>query len=135
MNKKQSKMLHTALYLIRYEYIKDTGGQWRALWEDNENNTNALILGILDALDEDNGLYKAIRHQRQYMPDKLMRLVDCYADYYIIDEEDKRPEIYELVQKFINEIDKNKYFSDGISLEKLDYLERYYITPMREVEY
>lgn len=129
--KKQNEMLQTAIMLIN---AGEFGRAWEGLWEDNENNTNALFMGLLDYMEGRPEFCKKIKANEDVMPPKLERYAQLYMG-------EKNPLVKKFIDEYesfstdleslLNQIDDINRFNYDIK-EKWDYLNKYYIGPLSE---
>lgn len=130
--KKQNEMLKNAIFFIENELIEGGQRAWDSLFEDNENNTNALIIGLTDYMEGRPDFCKSVIRQEKYMPVKLVRYAHIYTG-------EVNPLVKKLVDEveilctdlegLLNQIDDINRFNYDIK-EKWDYLNRYYIEPL-----
>ena len=124
--KKQIKALELAEAFILDLPEELKSREWQNLWEDGENNANALLIGLMDMIDEKPGFYKEVLANKQYMPEKLVNYAHFKAG---AEKAEKRlDDISEAIENALNKIDNIIKYSqpfDTITPDKWDSIYRY----------
>ena len=129
--KKQIKALELAEAFILDLPEELKGREWADLWEDGENNANALLIGLMDMIDMRPNFYKEVLAHKQYMPEKLVN----YALFKAGEEkaEKRLDDISEALENALNRIDNIISYSqpfDTITPDKWDSIYRYELKPL-----
>lgn len=132
--KKQKSALELAAHIIEYEPETLKSREWQNLFENGFNNTNALLIGLMQMIDSRPGFYREILSNKEYMPSLLV----SYATYKAgeSEQEGKQAEMLETIEELAAATDKIlKYESpfDKMTPDKWERLYEYNIKPLFEV--
>lgn len=132
--KKQREALELAIHIIEYEPNTLKTREWQNLFEDGYNNTNSLLIGLMEAIDSRPGFYREVLEAKQYMPGLLI----SYAKYKAgeSEQEEKQEQVLEVVEKLAAATDKIVNYEqpfDTMTQDKWERLNRYYLEPLFEV--
>lgn len=110
--KKQKQMISKAIGLIKTNQIAKNTREWENLFEDGENNTNAVIMGIIKEIHDtwwkDKTLIKKILIQSGYMPEVILRYARQEIDE--LTEENSPFDFILELQNIIEQHHKNALF-------------------------
>lgn len=128
--KKQKGMIEEAIFRVKNSLC--TGREWERLFEDGDNNTNAVILGLIQEIERDGNFSIQVEKQSKWngnMPQEVSQ----YAKYKNLVSGESLPDIEPLAQ-FLDKVDYiNRFENIPPDRDKWDYLNRYYIEPLRQV--
>lgn len=128
--KKQSEMLKIAIELIRAH--KTSTKEFQNLWEDNENNSNALLIGLMNYIEGRPEFCRDIKHEGLYVPEKLLKYAGLYDGINPLMQ--KLIESVEVLstdlENTLNQIDDINRFNYEVTPEKWEHLTRYYFEPL-----
>ena len=77
--KKQKEALELAIHIIEYEPDTLKSREWQNFFEDGYNNTNSLLIGLMEAINNRPGFYREVLEAKQYMPALLVSLAKYKA--------------------------------------------------------
>ena len=125
--KKQKGMIGEAVFRVKNSLC--TGREWEKLFEDGDNNTNAVILGLIQEVERDSNFSIQVEKQSKWngnMPQEVSQ----YAKYKNLISGASLPDT-EPLEQFLNKIDYiNRFESTPPDIDKWEYLNRYYIEPL-----
>lgn len=124
--KKQKEMIKEAIYRVNNSLCDS--GAWGSLFEDNENNTNAIIIGLINEIERDTNFSLQVEKLEDYMPQEVL----SYAKYKNIISGASVPD-YEPLITFLNKVDDINRFNTKITPDLWEHLNRYYITPLESL--
>lgn len=131
--KKQAKMLEQAIFLIDNEMLINGNRAWDSLFEEGENNTNALLIGLIEYMEGRPEFCKSITKQEAYMPPMLVK----YAQLYNGVENPLLQKIMNEVEscstdieELLNQVEDINRFNYEVTKEKWEHLTRYYFEPL-----
>lgn len=132
--KKQREALELAVHIIEYEIETFKTREWSNLWEDGFNNSNALLIGLMDTIDNRPGFYQNVLEHKEYMPAKLV----SYAKYKAgeSEQEEKQAKTLEIIEQLAAATDKILSYErpyDEMTTDKWERLYRYNLEPLFEV--
>lgn len=133
--KKQEKALELAKCLLLELPDLSSPREWENLWEDGENNSNALLLALMDLM-EDREYREAVIKNAQYMPRKLLEYATFKAGEHETDKKYAKvfSGLLEDIENLFNTIDKELNYTkpyDIMNNEKWEGLYKYNIEPLR----
>lgn len=126
MTKKQKEMIKEAIYRVNNSLCDRR--EWDDLFEDNKNNTNAVIIGLINEIERSQDFAQKVEKLEDYMPQEVLQ----YAKYKNIVSGVSVPD-YEPLESFLNQIDDINRFKKEVTPDLWDHLNRYYITPLNQL--
>lgn len=132
--KKQKEAIELAIHIVQYEPHTLKTREWENLFEDGYNNRNAVLIGLMEAIDNMPGFYEDVLENYKYMPP----LVLSYAKYRAgeSEQEDKQEKMLDIIAELEAATDKIVNYEqpyDTMTNEKWERLYRYNIEPLFEV--
>ena len=125
--KKQDNMIKEAIRLINN--AECDGQEWDNLFEDSQNNTNAVILGIIKQIEKDKQFALQVERLEDYMPESVLK----YAKYKNLISGVSAPDFSSL-EDFLNKIqDYNRFYEVPPDRNAWEHLNRYYIKPLYDL--
>ena len=132
--KKQKEALELAIHIIEYEPDTLKSREWQNLFEDGYNNTNSLLIGLMEAINNRPGFYREVLEAKQYMPALLVSLAKYKAGES--EQEEKQEKMLETIEQLAAATDKILSYErpyDEMTQDKWERLYRYNIEPLFEV--
>ena len=128
--KKQSEMISKAIYMVKNSLCE--GRAWDDLFENGDNNTNAVILGLIQEIERDNKFAISV-HKQANWNGNMPQEVENYAKYKNIVSGVLVPDP-EPLDEFLNMVDDfNRFENEPMNREQWKHLNRYYIEPLRKL--
>lgn len=128
--KKQKGMIEEAIFRVKNSLC--TGQEWERLFEDGDNNTNAVILGLIQEIERD-GNFSVLVEKQSKWNGNMPQEVSQYAKYRNLVSGASLPDLEPLGQ-FLDKVDYiNRFENTPPDRDKWDYLNRYYIEPLNQL--
>lgn len=126
MTKKQKEMIKEAIFRVNNS-LCDTSA-WDNLFEDGENNTNAVIIGLIKEIEKSSDFSLQVERLEDYMPEEVIK----YAKYKNLVSGESVPN-YEPLELFLDKIEYILKYEGIPDRSKWEYLQRYYIDPLYDL--
>lgn len=126
MTKKQKEMIKEAIFRVNNS-LCDTSA-WDNLFEDGENNTNAVIIGLIKEIEKSSDFALQVERLEDYMPEEVIK----YAKYKNLVSGESVPN-YEPLELFLDKIEYILKYEGIPDRSKWEYLQRYYIDPLYDL--
>lgn len=125
MTKKQKEMIKEAIFRVNNSLCDSR--EWDNLFEDNENNANAVIIGLITEIERDIKFSLQVEKLQDYMPPEVIwyakRRNIIYNEGYN----------YEPLEQFLDKIDYILKYEGIPDADKWEYLKKYYINPLYDL--
>lgn len=128
MSKKAESM--TKEVIFRIENSLTDCPEWDKLFNDNENITNAITIGILNKIDSSINFAQAVMRLEDFMPKEC---IIKHAKYKAMLEGVYVPDV-EPLNNFLQKIEDRNRFKEGPpNKDEWEYLNHYYIEPLENL--
>lgn len=126
MTKKQKEMIKEAIYRVNNSLCDRR--EWDDLFEDNKNNTNAVIIGLINEIERSQDFAQKVEKLEDYMPQEVLQ----YAKYKNIVSGVSVPD-YEPLESFLNQIDDINRFKKEVTPDLWDPLKQVLHNPVKPI--
>lgn len=126
MTKKQKEMIKEAIFRVNNSLCDS--GAWDNLFEDGENNTNAVIIGLIKEIEKSSDFALQVERLEDYMPEEVIK----YAKYKNLVSGESVPD-YEPLELFLDKVEYILKYEGIPDRSKWEYLQRYYINPLYDL--